>query len=206
MAVIIIADPAFAQDGIPPGEFSFSIGYAHVSIGDSGSSVLDSENALRFDGSLTYALFPQVPQLRLGGAVGVSLVLDDTERTIISNGGLVIIGSSDVPLYLIEPEFRLSWQQFLDAGRHVYIEPGIGVGGVIGNLSLDADATSSGRSFDESDAAFSARVFLNLGFRAAGGYAGLQASYMRGQSLDFAENARGDVEEFYIGIFGSLRF
>lgn len=206
VSVMGIGRLSLAQGGVPPGEFSLGIGYAHISIGDSGSSVLDSEDALRFDGALSYAPFPQVAQLRLGGAVGVSMVLDDSERAIISNGGLVIVGSSDVPLYLIEPELRASWQQFFGRGRHFYIEPGIAGGGVIGTLSLDADDTVSGDSFDESDAALSARVFLNIGFRAEGGFAGLQASYMRGGSLDFAENARGEVEEIYVGVFGCLRF
>ena len=206
LALMSVGRPARAQDGVPPGEFSLGIGYAHLSIGDSGSSVLDSEDALRFDGALSYAPFPQVSQLRIGAAVGVSLVLDDSERAIISNGGLVIVGSSEIPLYLVEPEFRVSWQQFFGRGRHFYIEPGVGVGGVIGNLSLDADDTSSGESFSESDAAFSARAFLNVGFRATGGFAGLQASYMRGGDLEFAENARGEVEQLYVGFFGCLRF
>jgi hypothetical protein len=145
--------------------------------------------------------------LRIGAAVGVSLVLDDSERVIISNGGaLIIAGSSEVPLYLVEPEFRVSWQQFFGADRHFYVEPGIGLGAVIGNLSLDADDTAGGQSFSESDAALAARVFLNVGFRADNGYAGLQASYMRGGDLEFADNARGEVEEFYIGFFGCLRF
>lgn len=204
--VMAVGRIAFAQDGVPPGEFSLGIGYAHISIGDSGSSVLDAEDALRFDGALSYAPFPQVSQLRLGAALGVSLVLDDSQRAIISDGGLVVVGSSEVPLYLLEPELRVSWQQYFGHGRHFYIEPGIGVGGVIGNLSLDADDTESGESFDESDAGFSARVFLNVGVRATGGYAGLQASYMRGESLEFAENARGEVEQFYVGLFGCLRF
>ncbi len=204
--VMTVGRVALAQDGLPPGEFSLGIGYAHMSIGDSGSSVLDSEDALRFDGALSYAPSPQVSQLRIGAAIGVSLVLDDSQRAIISDGGLVIVGSSEVPLYLIEPEFRVSWQQFFGAVRHFYIEPGVGVGGVIGNLSLDADDTGSGESFSESDAALSARVFLNVGFRAENGYAGLQASYMRGGDLEFAENAGGEVEEFYVGFFGCLRF
>jgi hypothetical protein len=29
---------------------------------------------------------------------------------------------------------------------------------------------------------------------------------MRGGELDLADNAHGDVEEFYIGIFGALAF
>jgi hypothetical protein len=204
--VASLARPAFAQGlDAPPGEFSLGIGYAHLGIGGS-DSVLDSEDALRFDSALMYSFFPDLPQLRLGFGFGVTLVLDDSERIIISDGGLTFIGSSDVPLYLLEPEFRVSWQQYLGADQMFFIEPGIGVGGVFGNLNIDAEDTASGESFDEWDSSFSARVFLNVGFLVEGGVAGVQASYMWAESLDFAENAGGEVEEFYIGVYGALQF
>jgi hypothetical protein len=198
--------PAWAQGwDAPPGEFSLGIGYAHLSIGDS-DSLLDSEDALRFDGALTFAPFPDLPQLRLGGALGVSMVLDNSQRTIISSEGLIFVGSSDVPLYLLEPELRVSWQQYFGDNGEFFIEPGIGVGGVFGNLNIDADDSASGESFDEWDSGFAARVFVNVGFFVEDGVAGIQGSYMRGESLDFAENAGGEVEEFYVGIYGALRF
>jgi len=191
---------------LAPGEFSLGIGYAHIAIGDSSESVLDSEGALRFDGSLSYAPLEGLPQLRVGFALGVSLVLDDSERAIISDGGLVVVGSSDVPLWLLEPEFRLSWQQFLGSEQNFFIEPGVGVGGVFANLSIDDEDSPTGDSFDEWDSGLSARVFLNVGMIVEGGLAGLQFSYMRGESLDLAENASGEVEQFYVGFFGALRF
>ena len=197
------ASPAADDPYDTPGEFSLGIGYAHLGIGGS-DSLLDSEDALHFDAALMYSLIPDVPQLRLGFGFGVSMVLDDSERVIISgDNGLIIAGSSDVPLYLLEPEFRLSWQQYLGADQSFFIEPGIGVGWVFGNLNVD---TESGQSFDEWDSSVSARAFLNVGFQVEGGIAGIQASYMWADSLDFAENAGGEVEEFYIGFYGALRF
>jgi len=188
-----------------PGEFSLGVGYAHLSIGDS-DSVLDSLDALRWDASLSYAPFAHLPQLRVGAGFGVGMVFDDSEFAIISSGGAVIVGSADIPLFTLEPEFRVSWQQFFGPDESFYIEPGIGVGGVFANLNIDSEDTASGESFDEWESSVSARVFLNVGFNAEGGYAGVQASYMRAKSIDFAENAGGEVEEFYIGIFGALRF
>jgi len=206
VALALSAGRACGQElGEFPGEFALGIGYAHVSIGGS-DSLLDSEDALRFDGSLSIAPFPDVPQLRLGGALGFVLTLDNSQRTVVSNGGLVVVGSSDIPLFMFEPEVRLSWQQPLGESPGFYIEPGIGVGGVYANLSIDADDSPSGRSFDESDWSFSARAFVNVGFLVPGGVAGFQASYMWAYDLDLAANANGSVNEFYVGIFGALRF
>jgi hypothetical protein len=186
-------------------EFALGIGYAHLSIGDS-DSVLDSEDALRFDAALTFAPIFDLPQLRIGGALGVTLVLDNSQFAFISSGGAVFVGSSDVPLWLLEPEFRVSWQQPFGTSDQFFIEPGLAVGGVYGVLSVDANDTASGRSFDESDGTYTGRAFLNLGARVPGGYAGIQASYVRGGSLHFADNASGDFEQYYIGIFGAARF
>src|SRR3954465_13913662 len=86
-------------------EFSLGIGYASVSL---GSSIIDSESAWRFEPALTFAPIPDLPQLRIGGDVGVTLVLDNSSRTIVSSGGTTIfVGQSDVPLWLLEPELRL---------------------------------------------------------------------------------------------------
>lgn len=186
-------------------DFSLGIGYAYLSVGDSDSE-LHAEDAIRFDAAFTFAPIPAAPQLRLGAAFGLAAVLDNSERTIISNGGLVIAGSNSVPLLFLEPELRLSWRQYI--GDTVFIEPGIGVGGVFGHLDIDDDDDTDGQdnSFSEWDQSVSGRAFVNLGFEVSGGIAGFQASYMRGGELDFAENASGEVEEFYIGFFGGLQF
>jgi hypothetical protein len=189
----------------PPGEFSLGLGYANLSIGGS-DSVLESLDALRWDASLSYAPFADLPQLRVGAGFGVAMVFDDSEFAFISSGGAIFIGSADIPLFTLEPEFRVSWQQFFGPDENFYVEPGIGVGGVFANINIDSEDTASGESFDEWESSVSARVFLNVGFLAEGGFAGVQASYMWAESLDFAENAQGEVQEFYIGIFGALRF
>jgi hypothetical protein len=206
--------PAIAQDPLadydpatPPGttEFALGIGYAHIAIGD---GELDSENAWRFDPSLSFSPIAGLPQLRVGAAVGFSLVADNSERTlIVNNGQLTITGSSDIPLWFLEPELRLSWRQYLGRQNEFFIEPGVAAGGTFGFLSIDDDLdTAEDETFDESASTFSTRVFLRAGVRASGGFAGLEASYLRGGDMDFAENANGDLEQFYIGIFGALAF
>jgi hypothetical protein len=100
---------------------------------------------------------------------------------------------------------RLSWQQPFGEGGF-FIEPGIGVGFVYANLSIDADDSPLGQAFDESDWSFSTRAFVNVGFLVEGGVAGVQASYMWADEVDLAANVSGEVNEFYIGIFGALQF
>jgi hypothetical protein len=88
----------------------------------------------------------------------------------------------------------------------LYIEPGIGIGGVFGNLNVDADDTNAGESFDEWASAFAVRVFVNIGFHAEGDSRACRCRTCGVASLDFAQNASGEIDEFYIGIFGALRF
>src|SRR5688572_28243185 len=90
---------AFAQDQspLPTTEFSLGIGYANVTLDD--SPVIDGESGIRFDPTLSFSPLPDaLPQLRLGVATGFTLVLDNSERALISSGGqLIFVGSSDIP-------------------------------------------------------------------------------------------------------------
>ena len=52
----------------------------------------------------------------------------------VVSGGLLVYASTDIPFLLLEPEFRVSWRQEFDAG--FFIEPGVGLGGAIGQLHL----------------------------------------------------------------------
>jgi hypothetical protein len=200
--VVVCAAPASAQsteEGRP--EFALSLGYANLSLGS--SSVIDSEGALRWEASLTFAPLRELPQLRVGGDVGVSLVLDDSTTTIISrNGNLIFIGSSQIPLWTIEPELRISWRQPI--GDTLFIEPGVAGGFVFGFVDLHSEDFDDSYHADASTAF--GRVFLRGGARVTGGYAGIEASYAVGGDLDFGGNASGDFSEFYIGVFGSLSF
>ena len=186
-------------------EFTIGVGYAHIAIGD---GEFDNESALRWDPSFSISPIPNLPQLRLGAAIPFSLVLDNSNRTIISNNGnLIVIGSSDVPLWTLEPELRLSWRQYLGDRNQFFIEPGIAGGAFFAFVDIADDPdTATDESYDASDGGFSARAFLRAGVREQGGFAGIEASYLRSESIDLADNASGEVEQWYIGIFGSLAF
>src|SRR3954447_26801595 len=79
------ASSALAQgrpgEGMP--EFALSIGYANVSLSD--SKVIDGESALRFEPALTLSPIAALPQLRIGADVGGTLVLDNSQRVIVSS-------------------------------------------------------------------------------------------------------------------------
>jgi hypothetical protein len=185
-------------------EFSLGIGYANVTL--DGSPVIDGEGAIRFEPTLSFSPFRPLPQLRLGTDVGMTLVLDNSSRTIISgDGGLIFAGSSDIPLWLVEPELRLSWRQYLGDDRGSFIEPGVAGGIAFGFLDLDSD-DASGDSYDADDSSLFGRIFLRAGARVTGGVAGIEGSWTTGDTLDFGGNASGDLSEFYIGIFGAISF
>jgi hypothetical protein len=188
----------------PAPEFAAGIGYAHIAIGGSGSE-LNDENALRFQASVSFSPLPTLPQLRLGAAIGTSLVFDDSELAIVSSGGVVVVGRSTIPLFTVEPEARVSWRQEFSDGRF-YVEPGVGLGGMIAHLDIDADQSAGGQSFSETEANWAARAFVDIGFRTGGGFAGVQLSYLRSGEIDLAQNASGDMNQFYVGLFGALRF
>jgi hypothetical protein len=191
------------RDAAP--EFSLGIGYANVSLGD--SSIIDGENALRFEPVLSFSPIHQLPQLRIGAAAGVSMVLDNSTRTIVSgDNGLIYRGSSDVPLWLLEPELRIAWRQYLGEPRVFFIEPGAGAGYAFGFLELDDDDDDFTDSYDADDSTLFYRVFMRAGARVTGGMAGIEASWLAGDRLDFGGNASGDLSEFYIGVFGSISF
>ena len=90
--------------------------------------------------AVTFSPFQNLPQLRLGGDVGVTMVLDNSSRTlIIDNGNTIYRGSSDVPLWLLEPELRLSWRQYFGDAHTFFIEPGVAGGVAFGFLDLDGE-------------------------------------------------------------------
>jgi hypothetical protein len=207
-AVVLTLAPtraARAQDAPYDGvaEFSLGIGYAHVSLAD--SDVIDGESGIHFEPALTFSLIPQLPQLRVGADVGVTLVLDNSQRAIISrNGTLIFAGSSDVPLWLLEPELRVSWRQYF--GDNFFVEPGVAGGIAFGFFSLNPADGGTGDSYEKDDSTVFGRVFLRAGARVSGGTAGVEASWLTGGKLDFGGGAAGDLSEFYIGVFGALSF
>jgi hypothetical protein len=191
-------------------EFAVGVGYSHVTF-NSGSPLLDDRDCIHLDSFFSGSPFPQLPGLRVGAAVGFSAALDNTRSAFISSGGQTIfISGSDVSLLLFEPELRVAWRHSFGDYNLSYVEAGVAGGGVIAWLSADgqdeAQPKGTTASFDESDVSWSARAFVRLGFPVPDGIVGVEASYLRGGNMKFADGVSGDVEDFYIGVYGALTF
>jgi hypothetical protein len=185
-------------------EFGLGIGYANLSIGS--NSEINSQGAIRFDPSLSFAPLTALPQLRFGADVGASLVLDNSTRTlIINNGGLVYHGSSDVPLWTLEPEVRVSWRQTFGDRQDFFLEPGVAGGQMFAFLNLQP-ANPGEANLSENDSTPYGRVFLRAGIPVTQGFVAIEGSWLSGGHLNFGQNMDGHVTEFYIGLVGAIRF
>ena len=191
-------------------EFALGIGYSRIEF-EGSPALIDNRDCIHFEPVLSFSPLPRVPQLRLGGAVGWSLAVDDTRGAVISGGnGLIVATTSDVSFMMFEPELRLSWRQPLDRAGDVFIEPGVAAGAAIGWLDV-SDAAAAGPAVtdtdvDDTDTSFQWKVFLRAGVRMATGFAGVEASYMRAEQMEFADDVRGEPSEFYVGVFGAIQF
>jgi hypothetical protein len=186
-------------------EFSLSAGYAHIEL-DGSASPFDDRGGFRVEPRFTF-WGENLPQLKLGvgvGFSGYSKSIDDDDDFVVIDGEVFFIESDDVEaLSLITPEFQISWRQPLGGDGRWYVEPGVGVGAVIGNYWVgdwwDED-------IDEWDATVSGRPFIRAGYQAKRWMAGLEVSYLFGGSLDFTDEVGGDITEFYAGGFFGWRW
>ena len=209
-ALAALASPARADGHAPDAEFLLGIGYARVNFDDDAFGLVDDRDGIYFDPVFSAAFFDAVPPLRLGAAVGVFVALDDVRGTaVVDDGELIAVSGGDTSLVLAEPEVRVSWRQHFGEDDVAFLEAGAGAGGVFGWLDAgdgeDEEGPDDG-DLEETDGALMARVFLRLGFQVTGGLAGIEASYMRGGKMEFGDAVGGEVEEYYLGIFGALKF
>jgi len=198
LAIASLTSPAratFNGDEFSP-ELAIGLGYAAISVGDS-SSVLNSLSALKLDPVLSLSPLDGIPQLRFGISPSLSVVLEETDESLTFDDDTnTVEGTGDIPFILFQPEARLSWRQPLGSHHQLFLEPGIGFGGALGWLNLD--------SLNEFASAWEGRAFLYIGTKVSGGTAGVEFSYMRTGNMNFADNAHGAVNEFYVGIFGAF--
>jgi hypothetical protein len=137
--------------------------------------------------SISFTPFPDLQSLRLGVGAGFGYFTQDITVS------LDIYSSStlEMELLIITPEALVSWRQPL--GNKFYIEPGVGVGVMIGYLYAFGDDVSAG---------YSIRPFVRLGYDAGRWTAGLEAGYQFG-SLDLGE--LDDVQVLNLGAFFTFK-
>lgn len=205
LAIVLsaLAAPARAAGD---GEFLLGIGYTRINF-DGSNVLIDDRDGVHLDPVFSFAPIDGLPQLRLGGAFGISAALDDVRgATVIDDGETFFVSGDSADLFLFEPELRVSWRQEFGEDDAYFIEAGIGGGAVIASLQAGEGDGPDDADFDSTDTALMGRALLRAGLRVTGGLAGIEASYLQGGTLDFAEGVKGDIGEFYFGIFGALKF
>lgn len=197
---------ALVADARADYEFALSLGYAHVEL-DKTEGPFDSRGGFRVEPRFTFGVNDDLPQLKLGVGVGISgfnkSIDDDDGDFVVIDDEVFFFDSEDAhDLTLLTPEFQISWRQPLSGDRRWFIEPGVGVGVVIGQYWVgDTFGWWTDTDINEWDATLGARPFLRAGYQADRWLLGMEASYLFGGSLDFTDEVGGNVEELYVGVF-----
>ena len=200
-------DSAYVDEPDYDREFSLGVGYARINFSDPGHEL----DALHFNPVFSFAPLEGLSPLRLGAGLGLSFSLENITGAVGSgDGGLVAVGDSDTSLILFQPELNLSWRQPLgDEDVGFFLEPGAAAGGTFAFFDVDEQAFESAGGTGDPDewaSTFHAKAFLRAGLRVTGGIAGLEAAYLRGGDLDLGNTGDQDLETFYVGFFGALKF
>ena len=192
--------------GASDGEFLLGAGYTRINF-DGSNVLIDDRDGIHIDAVFSFSPIDDVPPLRLGAGVGFSAALDEVRgATVIDGSDTFFISGDDAALFLFEPEVRLSWRHEFGGDDTFFVEAGVGGGAVIGWLQAgdgDVDGPDDA-DLDVTDVTPMGRILLRAGLRLTGGWAGIETSYLRGGSLDFADGVEGDIGEFYFGVFGAL--
>ena len=173
--------PAYAEDP----EISLSLGGSQIFFEDAeNDDPFEEEWGFRIEPAFMLSPFSQKPELRMGGGVAFAFYSDDADL------GFVTVDSD---LSLITPEFLISWRERL--GEKFYIEPGLGLGWMFGELDTLFD--------NESGNGYSVRPYVRVGYQMERWAVGVEAGYRFGE-LEFDE-AEGDIEELNVGLFLSFK-
>ena len=214
-AAVAIVTAAGATTARANGEFDLSLGYAHVELSGSASP-FDSRDGFRVEPRVSWSVGGDNAPLRLGFGLGMSGFerrTDDDGVFIDGDGDIITIdGDAVQSLTFITPEFQASYRILLGnsvdgGGRHWFIEPGVGVGVVIGQYWVgETFGWFVDEDISEWDVTVSGRPFLRAGWQGERWVFGLEASYLFGGNLHFTDAIEGNLSEFYAGGFFGVRW
>jgi hypothetical protein len=162
-------------------EFTIAGGGTQLQLDDGGE--LDGQWGPWVQPSISFSPLHDTPQLRLGGGISLGWFSADVDNEFIS-------GQAD--LFLFTPEFLASWRQPIS--NHFYLEPGVGVGAVIGALDFVGAEWGAG---------YSVRPFVRLGYRFDSFSTGIEAAYRFGH-LELG-GADGEIQNLSVGVFFALK-
>jgi hypothetical protein len=196
-----------AARGDDRSDVSFSIGYAKLWLDGSGPP-FDKQDGVRTEIRGSFSPADELPQLRLGFALGFSGFtqdIPDGEVIIIDDDDVFVVQTDDFEtISFIVPEFQASWKQPIGDDEAFFIEPGVALGVVIGYFTVGD--WWWGYEVAEWDANVAVRPFIRAGFQAEDFLLGLEASYLWGGDLHFTEDIHGLPNELYVGFFFGGRF
>ena len=161
-------------------EFGISLGASFLD--DEGSNLGDNVGPWA-EMRIAFSPIQNLPELRSGFGLQFSYQSEKVESPSFS---------TTADLYLITPEAQLSWRQ--PVGGHFYVEPGVGVGVMIGVLDFFGS---------EDDAEFSVRPFVRGGYETPTWTAGIEVGYQI-SSLDFGGGS-DDVQNLNVGAFFTFK-
>jgi hypothetical protein len=113
---------------------------------------------------------------------------------------------------LITPEFQISYRiplgaHYRDEKPKWFIEPGVGVGVVIGQYWVGQSfGWWTDEDISEWDATIEGRPFLRAGWQGDRWVFGLEGSYLFGGNLHFTDRIEGDISEWYAGGFFGVKW
>ena len=193
-AVALLAESARADRP----ELGLSFGYSHLSL--DGNDALDGQGGARFEPRVSFEPFDDRPQVRFGFALGFSYFYDERDSGQIVSPPFVFDVDSYEDVFLLSPEFQVSWRQPL--GDDWWIEGGVGVGVVFGFYSagdvIFDDVVDE--NVDESDVGLGVRPFIRAAWHGDRWSWGAEAQYQY-TTIDFGGPFGGDASEWYAGLF-----
>jgi hypothetical protein len=211
-AFIITAGASMARAN---GEFDLSMGYAKVGL-DGSASPFDSRDAFRIEPRVSWQVGGDQSPLRLGFGLGMTGAERRTDNDAVftdDNGNVFVFDGDNVQaLSLITPEFQASYRIMLgshgaDERPKWFIEPGVGVGVVIGQYWVGQSfGWWSDEDISEWDATIAGRPFLRAGFQGDRWVFGIEGSYLFGGDLHFTNAIEGNLSEWYAGGFFGVRW
>ena len=164
-------------------DFELTLAGGATQVSTEDDDAFDGQWGINFEPSLSFSPLANTPQFRVGGGVGLAWVSADVDNSFIS-------GQAD--LFLITPELLLSWRQPI--AEHIYLEPGVGIGAVIGAVDFLGVEWGAG---------YSVRPFIRLGYQFDSWATGIEAAYRFG-NLDLG-GADDDIQNLSVGVFFALK-
>jgi hypothetical protein len=147
------------------------------------------------------------------GTSGFERRTDDDAILIDDDGDIFTVDGDDIEaLSLITPEFQISYRLMLgshgaDEPAKWFVEPGVGVGVVIGNYWVGQYfGWWSDEDISEWDATIAGRPFLRAGYQGERWVFGIEGSYLFGGKMHFTDAIEGDLSEWYAGGFFGVRW